>query len=233
MARGSVDRGGIVPSNDTDAGWSLHGVRSIGSPIGDPTGITFDGEQLWLLDGGQNSMTNRLVRYDDNAYVITRDFTLDNLIEVLGTGAYGIAWDGTDIWISVSGNRNKLVAVDPQTGAVVRTWGSPTTLGPSDLEFDGALMWISDGLDRVFAMDLSNGAIQSSFSTTPAFIRNNGVAIRAGEVFVNGLFNEGIGVFTKTGTLLGSEADPRGPMCFARGQLVSVAGGQIHYDNAY
>jgi hypothetical protein len=227
---------GLLPVEPLPAlqpGWSLSFARQIGSPVSDPTGVAFDGTQLWLLSGGHNSTINHLVRYDDVGLAVTRDFTLQNLIEQLGTGAYGIAWDGQFIWISVSGNTNKLVAVDPDTGAIAKTWGSPTTLGPSDLSFDATSMWIGDGTGDVYSMDLATGGIQSSFRVSAAFGRDNGIAARTGQVLVNGLFSEGLALFTDQGDLLSTAPSVLGPMCFARDQLVAVVSGQIVYNDIH
>lgn len=219
------------PAATPNAPIALDPSRNIGSPLPDPTGITFDGEQLWLINGGHNARKHRLVRFDDTTLTVTRDFSFDDLIEELGTGVYGLAWDGKHVWISVSGNRNKLVAVDPQTGAIVRTLASPTNLGPSDLEFDGARMWIGDGTGTLFSMDLATGGIDQSFAIGAAFVRDEGVAVHGGRIVVNSLFGEGIATFTTAGALIGTQPTARGPMCNARGQIVSLGGGQIRYDD--
>lgn len=221
----------VEPVPAFGASWSIALDHQIGSPVSDPTGITFDGVGMWLISGAHNSTTTHLIRYDDVQFTITRDFTLNNLVEAAGTGVYGIAWDGVYVWISVSGNTNKLVAVDPQSGAVVRTWASPTILGPSDLSFDGTSLWIGDGTGKVFEMDPRSGAIKGSFSVTSAFERDHGVATPDGQVLVNGLFGEGLALFTSGGTLISRNATALGPMTFARGQLASVVNGQILFYN--
>jgi len=219
----------VAPLPPLGPNWSLVLDHQIGSPIPDPAGIAFDGTQLWLMGGGHNAPTHRLVRYDDRNFAITRDFTFDNLIEVSGTGVYGIAWDGSYIWISVSGNRNKLVAVHPDSGQIVRTWASPTILGPSDLSFDSSLMWIGDGTGTVFSMDVHDGGIKSSFSVASAFVRDNGIVALTDQVLVNGLFQEGLALFTSTGELISTNTNVAGPMCIARNQIVTVASSQIIY----
>jgi hypothetical protein len=219
----------VEPLPPLGPNWSLTLDHKIGSPTPDPTGIAFDGTQLWLISGGHNASTHHLVRYDDHNFVVTREFTFDNLIEVLGTGVYGIAWDGSYIWISVSGNRNKLVAVDPDTGAIARTWASPTILGPSDLSFDASLMWIGDGTGHVFSMDVHNGELLSSFAVSAAFQRDNGIAALTNQVLVNGLFGEGLALFTSAGELVSTNPTVAGPMCLARNKLVTLASSQIVY----
>jgi glutathione S-transferase len=54
-----------------------------------------------------NSQTNTLVHFDPATGVTDRTFAFMGLIEMLGTGAYGITWDGVSVWITVAGNRTK------------------------------------------------------------------------------------------------------------------------------
>ncbi|HEX5108064.1 MAG TPA: hypothetical protein VFV95_06440 [Vicinamibacterales bacterium] len=121
--------------------------------------------------------------------VTDRTFTFTNLIEQLGTGAYGITYDGTSIWITVAGNTNKLVKVDPNSGRITRTMSSPTNLGPSDLDFDGRDLWLSSGTGDIFAIDPSHGGIEKRYATGAASVgRDNGIAYRQGELWVGDLF---------------------------------------------
>lgn len=163
--------------------------RNLASPLPDPTGITSDGTSLWILAGGHNSALHTLVRFNPETGETERTFSFNNLIGQAGTGVYGIAWDGEVIWISVSGNTNKLVRVDPTNGKQIRTMSSPTVLGPSDLDFDGSALWLSSGTGDVFQIDRTTGGIQKKFFTSPASSgRDNGVAARSGQLWVGRLF---------------------------------------------
>jgi hypothetical protein len=113
---GASGSGGWVPPPPPAKAYRLVQTRNIAAPLPDPTGVASDGAGLWILSGGQNSTTNTLVHFDPATGVADRSFQFQNLIEMLGSGAYGITWDGVAVWISVSGNTNKLVGVDPATG---------------------------------------------------------------------------------------------------------------------
>jgi len=203
------------------------------SPLPDPTGITHDGVGFWLIAGGHNSSQHTLVRFNPATGVTDRTFTFTNLIESLGTGVYGITWDGTSIWISVSGNTNKLVVVDPVTGMITRTMSSPTVLGPSDLEFDGTNLWLSSGTGVVFLISPKTGGILRQFSTSPASSgRDQGVALRPGELWIGNLFG-GMEIHDPaTGALVGTAthdngcdltSDDVGPSCVVHGQLAMIS----------
>ena len=163
-------------------------TRNVASPLPDPTGVTSDGRGLWILNGGPNSTTNTLVHFDPTTLAIDRTFTFSNLIEQLGAGAYGISWDGAAVWISVSGNTNKLVRVDPSTGQISHTMSSPTDLGPSDLDFDGTNLWLSSGTGTAYVIDPATGGIKRHFDVGQSIRRDNGIAVRVGEVWVGDLF---------------------------------------------
>ena len=170
-------------------GYRLVQVRGTASPLPDPTGITADSTGFWVLNGGHNTDTHTLVHFNPATVVTDRTFTFTNLIEQKGTGVYGITYDGTSIWISVAGNTNKLVKVDPKSGQITRTMSSPTSLGPSDLDFDGRDLWLSSGTGDIFAIDTANGGVKKRYVTGPASLgRDRGIAARPGELWVGHLF---------------------------------------------
>jgi hypothetical protein len=99
-------------------------------PVTQLRGITFDGTRFWLMRGDHNALEHTLVEWDPSSTQTSRSFTYENLIEVAGTGVYGVGWDGSTVWMSVSGNTNKLVQAQPDDGAILRTLAGPSVLGP-------------------------------------------------------------------------------------------------------
>jgi hypothetical protein len=73
--------------------YTLNQRRSLASPLPNATGITCDGQELWI------SARNTLVRFNPDLATTDRTFTL-GIPAVPGTGTFGIAWDGQAIWIS-------------------------------------------------------------------------------------------------------------------------------------
>jgi hypothetical protein len=214
-------------------------TRNLASPLPDPTGIAADGTAFWILNGGQNSETNTLVHFDPATGITDRTFTFTNLIEQLGTGAYGITWDGASVWITVAGNTNKLVKVDPLTGQITRTMSAPTDLGPSDLDFDGTDLWLSSGTGLVFQIDRTTGGINRQFATGAASDgRDDGIAYRTGEVWVGDLFGGMEVQDPLTGALLATAThqdgsaltqEEMGSSCFVGCQLVMASNFGITY----
>jgi len=120
-------------SQDDGCGREFARARNLASPVPDPVGIAFDGQMLWIM-GSVSDTTATLVRFNPDSLAVDRSFTFDNL-QSPGSSVYGITWDGAAIWISISGGPNKLVRIDPATGAITRTMSSPAWSGPSDLDF--------------------------------------------------------------------------------------------------
>jgi len=225
----AVTDGGMSPGDASppqpSKTYFLVQTRNIASPLPDPKGVTSDGSGgLWIFDG------TKLVHFDPTTGNTDQTFTFANLSETLGSGAYGITWDGSAIWISVSGNTNKLVRVDPTTGQITHTMSSPTDLGPSDLEFDGTNLWLSSGTGTAFVIDPPSGGIERHFAVGGfSGGRDDGIALRLGEVWVGG-FLGGMEVYdpaTGQPIAVATHGDgsafqqgETGASCFAGDQLV-------------
>jgi hypothetical protein len=212
-------------------------TRSLASPLPDPTGIASDGKGFWILAGGSGA----LVHFNPDTGVT--DKTLKVGLEAAGNGVFGLTWDGTALWISISGvSTNKLVRIDPQTGTVLRTMSSPTFLGPSDLDFDGKNLWLSDGTGKMFVIDPTTGGIQHMYPVSVlGNERDNGIAVSATEVWVGEMFG-GMEVFDpKTGAFMATathEDDSpfvqaeMGSTCFVGSELVMASNYGIRYFRA-
>ena len=209
---GAAGSGPVGPGSDSglpvDApvAYRLVRTRSLASPIPDPIGITFDGQMLWIMSGGNPTRaTSTLIRFDPDQRIVDRTFTFDNLMQVQGSAVGGISWDGSAIWIAVAGNsHNALVRVDPTSGQITQTMSSPTTLGPADLDFDGSTLWVSSGTGEIFAVDPTTGGVQRTFGI-PVWLdtRDFGVAVRPGELWIGGLFGGMAVEDSMTGSPLG------------------------------
>jgi hypothetical protein len=207
---------GSIPLGDADLGdagvvavLAPGSLGNLASPLPNCTGITYDGQELWLLSAGGNPQPYTLVRFDPATSKIDRTFTLPSLFaNPGGTSAYGITWDGSSVWISVSGGTNALLVVDPTTGQITRSMSSPTMLGPSDLDFDGTDLWLSSGTGDFYPINPANGGLLQHF-TIGGSGRDNGIAYYQGRLFVGQLFG-GISVFDTSGALLGTAVHQNG-----------------------
>jgi len=219
----------VSPSNSVyDVTWN----SGMSVPIGNPVGIAIDNnDNFWIMSGVHNGSEHTLICFDPASMSILKTFVYQNLIEgVLGTGVYGIAWDGSAIWISVSGNNNKLVKVDPNTGQILANFSSPTTLGPSDLTWDGTNLWISTGTGEVHRINPVNG---SRTQLLDLVYRDTGIAFKTGELWISHLFDNNVTVYDINSGSVVDTIDGRlvanGRQTFYHGQLVVLSGGGIDF----
>jgi hypothetical protein len=160
-------------------------LEAPGAP--DSTGVTYDGTNLWLIAGGHNASHHVLYELELATYTVLRSYPFENLIQMLGTGVYGLTWDGSAIWISISGNTNELVRVDVTDGAIVRSFSSPSELVRRISSSTGRC-----GSPPAPARSIGstkNGGILQTFEVDESYSgRDSGIARRLDELWVAGLF---------------------------------------------
>ncbi|WP_437331680.1 hypothetical protein [Sorangium sp. So ce394] len=198
--------------------------------MGNSVGVTHDGRRLWLLSS--NEVQHVLYELDEATSTPLRAHPLPALIGTQGTSAHGIAWVDGAIWIAIAGTTNELVQVDPDTGRIVRRLSAPTELGPTGLSFDGQHLWLSSTTGHVYRVSTQNGGIEQRFLAGSPEVRSQGVAHRAGEIWVAGLFEQMVVYSSRDGALLGAVTTeggahlPRedlGQLCFVGDELVVLS----------
>ncbi|MFA7116580.1 MAG: transglutaminase domain-containing protein [Bacteroidales bacterium] len=151
-------------------------IKSSIKTIGDkPTGLCFDGENLWQADSAA-----------DKIYCINR-YT-GKIIKEIESPAYwpgGLAWDGKYLYnADFRGRTDKsedkdgmIYQIDPNNGNIIHTMHSPTNC-PRGLTFDGKYLWtVDDSKDMVIQFSKEDGTTINSFpspSTDPQGITFDG-----------------------------------------------------------
>jgi len=107
-------------------------LKVIKTPGPCPTGLTFDGQNLWIAD----AYTDKIYKLDPNSGKILK--TLD----APGYHPEGLAWDGECLWNIDSGERY-MYRLDPETGTTVSILESNSS-SPRDIAWDGEYLWIAD-----------------------------------------------------------------------------------------
>lgn len=144
-------------------GYSYTGevVRSFPSPGNYPTGLAFDGKNLWMAD-----------YHTDLLYCI--DPESGNVIRTLPAPAYwseGLAWDGNFLWnadikggIPLSENYDGIIyKLDPHNGTVLKTIDAPSS-SPRGLTWDGTYLWCVDSdAQQVIQFSPEDGTTIKSF----------------------------------------------------------------------
>lgn len=98
-------------------------------------GATFDGTNLWGLFIENIGVPGDIYEYQtDGTYV--SDFT------ATGNYSFGLAWDGSSLWVSCRSNDN-IYEFAPD-GTQLSSFSSPLS-SPYDLAYDGTNLWIISG----------------------------------------------------------------------------------------
>jgi transglutaminase-like putative cysteine protease/streptogramin lyase len=97
-----------------------------------PTGLTFDGKNLWLAD----NFTDKIYKINPESGKILKSF------DSPGHHPEGLAWDGKYLWHIDSGEKYMYV-LDPETGKALSILESNSS-NPRDLAWDGKYVWIVD-----------------------------------------------------------------------------------------
>ncbi len=116
------------------------------------TGLTFDGQHLWLADYHED----KLVQIDPASGKILKK------VPSPGFWPAGLAWDGDYLW-NIDAKQKKIFQVDPIDGHVRRVIDSPTDF-PGGLTWDGHTLWLSDSKQhKIIRLDLSDGTAVQKF----------------------------------------------------------------------
>ncbi|MCK5342398.1 MAG: transglutaminase [Candidatus Heimdallarchaeota archaeon] len=128
-----------------------------------PTGLCFDGENLWLADRGT-----------DKIYCLEPE--TGELIREIESPAYwpmGLAWDGEFLWnADYRGRTDKsedldgmIFKIDPGDGTILKTLRAPSK-SPKGLTWDGKYLWcVDDKSDKVIQFSVADGTTIKSFDS--------------------------------------------------------------------
>ncbi|OGU55365.1 MAG: transglutaminase [Ignavibacteria bacterium RBG_13_36_8] len=127
-------------------------VTSYKTPGSCPTGLTFDGKNLWLAD-----------RKTDKLYCINP--ANGEIVKELPSPGFwpaGLAWDGKHLW-NIDTKQNKIFEVCPNKGTILGVIDAPGS-GAEGLTWDGNTLWVSDPQeDKIMKIDMSDGTAVKSF----------------------------------------------------------------------
>ncbi len=121
-----------------------------------PTGLAFDGENLWLTD----AFTDKIYAIDAKSGKVIRQF------ETPGCHPEGLAWDGKHLWHTDSGE-SIIYKLDPETGSAVLTLES-STKDPRDIAWDGKHLWVADHKKDVILKVSPGDGMALNFFKAPA-----------------------------------------------------------------
>ncbi len=121
-------------------------VQQFGTPGRCPTGLTFDGESLWLAD----RRSDLLYRIDPKNGRVTESFPAP------GYQVEGLTMQGRFVW-ALDAERKEAFKLDPKTRIAAKTISVPCE-SPQGLAWDGTHLWVADlEKDRLFQISTEDG----------------------------------------------------------------------------
>jgi sugar lactone lactonase YvrE len=141
-------------------------IQSFDLPCKYPTGLAYDGENLWVSD----RKSDLLYCLDPNSGQVIKT------IQSPGYWPVALAWDGQYLWntdlkggTDISEDYNGIVyQVDPESGTVLKTLVSPSS-SPVGLTFDGHYLWCIDNRsDEIICFSPDDGTTIISFPSPAA-----------------------------------------------------------------
>jgi hypothetical protein len=176
--------------------YQASGAFTVGA---NPTGVAFDGANIWIANSGSNTVTKLLAATGMAVGTYT-----------VGSNPTGVAFDGANIWVanSASDTVTKLLAA---SGAVVGTYA--VGIVPIGIAFDGANIWVTNsGSNTVTKLLAATGELVGTYSvgTDPWEIAFDGTSIwvaNSGEDTGNTVTK----LLASTGALVGTYTVGTGP----------------------
>jgi hypothetical protein len=173
---------------------TLASARALSGPA---VGVTWDGSHFWFMyqydaAGYYTPKLSRLVEYDIDTGTELRSFSYED--EYMP--AHGLAWTGSTFWTSYYETNVK--SLDPDTGAVLKTWQQTAV----DLDWDGAHLMLGDQ-GALKLLDPVTGAIVATHVPPVPGHRYSGVAHRPGEIWMASMWSPDIVILDEAGTLVG------------------------------
>lgn len=150
-------------------------LNQFNTPGKNPTGITYDGENLWIAD-----------RTTDKIYCVnSQNGKVLRSIESPAYWPMGLAWDGKYLWnADFRGRTDKsedldgiIYKIDPIDGTILKTLVAPSK-SPKGLAWDGKYLWlVDDNINKVIQFNPNDGTTIKSFpspATSPKGITYDG-----------------------------------------------------------
>ncbi len=133
-------------------------INSFATPATCPTGLTWDGELLWLAD----------LKTDTIYAVSSADGSVIQSLAAPTFRPLGLAFDGEGLWC-VCGEEERIYRILPATGLVTNTFESPITK-PTGLAWDGKYLWVaSRSEDEIHQISPQDGTTITSFPSPAGY----------------------------------------------------------------
>lgn len=156
------------------------GVTATGDSVFSVTAVAQGPGHLWLAD--QASLMLYKIRISDTTVVAQY-----STAGLSSAGPQGVAYDGTNLWLCLSGTTRRLYKVDTTGGSLneLSSFAAPASGGTlRGIAFNGGFLWMSVSTTaRIYKIDPASGLAVDSLSSPGAEPR--GIAFSGGELYCN------------------------------------------------
>jgi len=152
----NIDHGGYVPAHIRKIDPATGGILETQElPVTDVMGLTWDGGNYWAI-----SHQGAYLYEFDSAWNVIRTIRTPGPAQS-ESSPKGLAFDGRYLWFVdwvPELNGMGLIKMDPETGAIIRTFPAPTS-GAEGLTWDGKYLWLSEVNNRLYKIDPADGSV--------------------------------------------------------------------------
>lgn len=129
-------------------------LQEFPAPGNCPTGLTWDGKNLWLSD-----------RKSDTIYALDSGTgQVTHTIPAPGYWPLDLAFDGKHLW-NIDAEDKKIYQIEPKNGLIIRAIDAPTGQ-IRGLTWDGQFLWLADeGEDKILRISPEDGTTIISFKS--------------------------------------------------------------------
>lgn len=129
-------------------------VKEYDSPLERPTGLAFDGENLWISSTNEH----KICSMDPDTGSLLRELNISI------TSPWGLAWGMGSLWVA-DFDTLRIYRVDVNSGRIMQNIIAPG-VAPTGLSWDGTNLWVSDfSSHKFFKVDSTSGVVLRSFET--------------------------------------------------------------------
>ncbi|PYT01972.1 MAG: hypothetical protein DMF63_03820 [Acidobacteria bacterium] len=153
--------------------WDLLSPKSF--TVTTPGGIAFDGTNIWVANGGNNTVTK--LRASDG--VVLGVFPING-------NATNVVFDGGNIWVT-SSSAGTVIKLRASDGALLGTF--PVVNPPTVMAFDGENIWVASVSPSLRKLRASDGALLGTF---PVGLNPRAIAFDGANIWTTNINNDSV-----------------------------------------
>ncbi|MCK4545904.1 MAG: transglutaminase [Candidatus Eisenbacteria sp.] len=145
----------LLSIGSAHAGSPEEPVTSFATPCSNPSGLAWDGRNLWVADWDAGWIYK----------VRSSDGSVRDSLKAPGFRPQGLAWAGEYLYVS-DDLAGRIYEIDPGSGMVLANYETPGK-GPAGLASDGETLWLADRVERTIYQLIPHDGTILNYYTSP------------------------------------------------------------------